>query len=169
MRVNKKQGGFTLLELIVVVVVIGVLMATSLKYYGEIVDDARKAGLQMLSSRFSAAVSNIHLKWVLEKHPDVIHAESAQLIMNRNGWPVAEVTLNKQKNLNSCQQLWQSLFQNPAQLPDIFPGDGQGIHYWAELRDGKLCRYHLVSGESKAFFFDYHLNTGKVVTNLGGS
>lgn len=159
------QRGFTLLELVVVSALIGVLFVSAMSYYFELMQDARKASLAMLASRFSAATSGAHLQWTIAGRPSLVNLDGFQLRMSGSGWPIGENS-GAQQGLNTCRQLWESLLQNPAVIPDTFPeGDG-GVNYWVDAPKQNICRYRLITKRAEEYFFEYSLINGKV--SVGG-
>ncbi len=157
----RSEVGFTLLEFIVVVTMIGVLAASALGYYTDIVRDARISGVQFLSSRFAAAVAGVHVKWIVDGQPQIIELDGFQLRVNDQGWPVAE-TSRRSGDKNVCRQLWDSLLQNPAKLPDVIPADSKGVQYWAAKPSNRVCRYNLITRDSSEFYFEYSMRNGQV-------
>jgi len=159
------QRGFTLLELVVVSVLVGVLFVSAMTYYFELMQDARKASLAMLASRFAAATSGAHLQWTIAGRPQRIDLDGFQLRMNRYGWPEGEVSAAA-RGLNVCRQLWESLLQNPAVIPDTFPEGKGGVSYWVDAPKQEVCRYRLITKRAEEYYFEYSLINGKVV--VGG-
>jgi len=155
------QRGFTLLELVVVSVLIGVLFVSAMSYYFELMQDARKASVAMLASRFAAATSGAHLQWTIAGRPQRIDLDGFQLRMNGYGWPAGEVT-GAAQGLNVCRQLWESLLQNPAVIPDIFPSGKGGVSYWVDPPKEGICRYRLITKRAEEYYFEYSLINGKV-------
>ncbi len=162
MNRDKLQQGFTLLEFIFVIVMIGILSATALKYYADIVDDARVAGVQFLSARFAASVAGVHVKWMVDGRPESVNLDGYQLTVNGSGWPVSESRLKSKGRLNVCQQLWESLLQNPSALPDVIPSDSRGVRYWSAKPKNNVCRYNLITRDSNQYYFEYYMGNGRV-------
>ncbi|EKO3610539.1 type II secretion system protein [Vibrio metschnikovii] len=58
----KKQGGFTLIELVVVIVILGILAVTAAPRFLNLQDDARKASLQGLKGAIDGATGIVYGK-----------------------------------------------------------------------------------------------------------
>ncbi|MBY8273482.1 type II secretion system GspH family protein [Vibrio fluvialis] len=58
----KRQGGFTLIELVVVIVILGILAVTAAPRFLNLQDDARKAALQGLKGAMDGAAGIVYGK-----------------------------------------------------------------------------------------------------------
>jgi prepilin-type N-terminal cleavage/methylation domain-containing protein len=57
MKLLKNQSGFTLIELVLIIVVLGILAAVAMVQFGTITDDAKKAGLDGAFAPFNAQLA----------------------------------------------------------------------------------------------------------------
>jgi len=60
----KQQGGFTLIELVVVIVVLGILAAVAVPRFINVQTEARVAVMQGLAGSVASAANLAHAKWI---------------------------------------------------------------------------------------------------------
>jgi MSHA pilin protein MshA len=65
-----QQSGFTLIELVVVIVILGILAATALPRFADMTTDARIAKMKAASGALKSANSIFHAQWLINGSPD---------------------------------------------------------------------------------------------------
>jgi len=181
-----KQGGYNLLELVLVVTVISILAAAGAVYYGRVMDDARRTGVEVLAHRFTAAVALIHGKWILEYSTRIksgsttsyrLEVEGLEMFLNAHGWPAntdGQSTAVGNQTAEECYQVWNAVLQNPAlaTVEGRSSGDaddpqakGRQRYHISQI-DGRICRYELLTQPMGTHYFDYNLRTGQVKINV---
>lgn len=88
----KKVSGFTLIELVVVIVILGILSATALPKFINLQGDARQAVMNGLKASLQGASNLVYTKSIIEGLGDSFDEELASGIRIRYGYPFATQT-----------------------------------------------------------------------------
>jgi MSHA pilin protein MshB len=86
---HRKQSGFTIIELVVVIILLGILAATALPRFMNVDDEAHTAVVAGVMGGLQTGVSLYHAQWVAEgqPNPDTQIADFNNLRSNAAGFP----------------------------------------------------------------------------------
>ena len=186
---KRSQGGFTFIELVIVIILLGLLAAIALPRYLEVTDDARIASLQAMAGGFTTAINIAKAQWVAEGYSrgadttpgnkTSINLDGKIIYINENGWPAntdpAADASEDSQTATECLEVWSSILQSPpAATTDA--NNRVNAEYYIELLDQQgaddtgdtadICRYELIVNSDAAatatHYFDYDLADGEV-------
>lgn len=167
------SGRFGLFELIVVVTLIGILWAAGARYYGLVMDDARRASFETQARAFTSVVALVHWSWAaggVNVQPATINRDAAVLIdqqtlfVNRYGWPThSDAGLSLQSLMAlGCQQVWDTIMQNPGTTRLKAGGVSRNGEINVSVVEGRRCRFEVLSPGGFHVWFDYDVINGRI-------
>lgn len=102
----RRQSGFTIIEIIIVVIILGLLAATALPRFLAITDDAEDASIDGIAGGFASAVGLVRGQWEVEGRPaanfsaapadenmSFVTVDGIQIGVNATGTPTAGESL----------------------------------------------------------------------------
>ncbi|BFL82122.1 prepilin-type N-terminal cleavage/methylation domain-containing protein [Shewanella baltica] len=158
-----KQTGFSLIELVIVIVILGLLAATAIPRFLNVTDDAEDASVDGVAGGLSTAVSFVRSQWEVDgrQNSSVILDGTSVSLDPRFGYPtgtsVTDVTAMTDA---SCQQVFNTVLQS-APRNVLYTQDARNQRYTVRVIDGAggsansitgtvvagldLCVYHQVA------------------------
>lgn len=124
MKTLKSQCGFSIIELIVVLLVLIILAVTAAPKFLDVSEDALEAQRQTVASNFRASVANVKRMWILAGRPTAANNNNgAQVTLNSNttvtiddnyGYPVGSNGRDRVNNFNlaDCESVFNDLIDH---------------------------------------------------------
>ncbi|WP_099607734.1 prepilin-type N-terminal cleavage/methylation domain-containing protein [Vibrio coralliilyticus] len=189
---HNKQFGFSLVELVVVIVVVGLLAVAALPRFLDVTDEAKKASVEGVAGGFATGVLSARAQWEAEARPSVtVNAETYNTVNYdgvdfwltrsqnssnadtgfRDGYPFGLNTDNTSfpASLTDqiCIDLMGNLLQNPPSVDTVSNANANtNIKYSAQADDSNdTCTYTQKEGGTNHQFV-YEIKTGRVTVTL---
>ncbi len=164
----QKNKGFTLIELIIVIVILGILSVVAAPRFIDLSDDAEKAAFRATASAFADGVKHVHYAWLIrgdgQAQQDFIQISDpiagGDLSVNAAGYPAdtrgTSLTTNSD---DDCLDVWRAVLVSDGADVD----DDDSADYEA-TEAGGVCTYELTSQPGLTVV--YNSNTGEVAINF---
>ncbi|GGC83604.1 type II secretion system protein [Marinobacter halophilus] len=155
-----KQKGFTLIELVVVIAILGILAAFALPRFAQLSEQAHEASIKGTSGALSAGVALVKAQWTVNGLTTAVTAVEGfgndDVAATGDGWPDPAAS-------GGCAALWTRLLQSNAPNVAASGAADNTTEYQATAPATGVCDYeYLPDGEGSSI--EYDSNTGEITT-----
>lgn len=157
-----KQRGFTLIELIIVIVILGILAVTAAPRFLDLSSDAKASVVEATAAAFESGIDLVSYKVQVEKGGPIDNLqvygtnEDGQLDINQWGFPAQHWTpFEASPRLNNsadCISVWQTLLQDPPTVSTS--NDAANSDYQATYISPDQCRYFYNDTPTMSIYYD---------------
>ena len=113
MKSSNNTQGFTLIELIIVIVILGILAVTAAPKFIDITQDANDAVTRAHMGSFKSAIGMMRTKYLIKQTSSIV-INGVSTTFNSAGWPVGNGS-----DSAGCADIWSKSFAEPQPITQV--------------------------------------------------
>lgn len=157
-NVDKPQSGFTLVELVVVILLLGILSATALPRFMNVSSQAHTASVAGVRGGFSVGTALVKAQWIANGSATAVDAVTnfgeGNVSVNASGWPINTGGGATSDFATACTNVWNGILQNP---PSVSTSTGSDYFVASQTNDGVSsltgCTYQYQADTTKGIVY----------------
>lgn len=110
MKGKNKQQGFTIIELVVVILLLGILTATALPRFLNVSDQAHGAVVNGVATGLQTSSALAHASWIARGQPATLN-DYAGVYVNSNGFVVGDSSTGAISSNADCTKIFDTFLQ----------------------------------------------------------
>jgi MSHA pilin protein MshB len=167
-----RASGFTLIELICVIVILGCLTAIAMPRWLDLSDAAERVSVAKHAQAFTAAVQFVRMRYDLNRKSGAVDNlagfGSGNVDTNTAGFPTDTANANTIPNnltgANRCRNVFNGILTAPAPICGGTVACNDSHDFQARTVSAQTCRFDYIEDTTPARFFVYSATTGVVST-----
>ncbi len=162
---NSKAAGFTLIELVVVIIILGILAVVAMPKFINLSEDAHVSAVKGTGGAFKSGINLAHSVWAVrvgsgpsENLPTFGEGEDGEMDFNDAGWPAQHYFTDDEAspqldNVEDCISVWQTVFQGDEPTVSALNSNDE-TDYKADYFATNQCRYDYRANMNLSITYD---------------